>query len=108
MGEFREYFEPALVPWQTYVPFDCRNSESDCRVVDIVRSAAEPDMDKNFRDIGERGQAFAKAHFTAEARACYIHMLLEKLQPFFQGGSGTLPDAAAVRLLARARLYPYR
>lgn len=102
---FREYFEPALVPWQAYVPFDCRDSDKDCRVLDIVRSAAEAGMDEHFRGIGARGQAFARSHFTAEARACYIFLLLQTLQPFFEGGTGALPDAVAARLLPRARRF---
>ena len=98
-SQFREYFEPALIPWQHYVPFDCRSHQKDCRVLDIVRLAAASDQhDAQFQSIGAAGQRFSRRHFTRDARTCYLQTLLARLQPFFEGGRGTLPADTFQRL----------
>ena len=99
---FLEYFEPSLVPWRHYIPFDCRHSETDCELIALVEALRDSD---SARLIGERAQAWAQLHFTDLGRSCYWLQLLTALQPFYEGGSGTLENAVGRRLMPLALRY---
>ena len=50
-------------------------------------------------------QAWAQLHFTDLGRSCYWLQLLTALQPFYEGGSGTLENAVERRLMPLALRY---
>jgi hypothetical protein len=102
--QFLEYFEPSLVPWREYIPFDCRDAKHDCRLVDLVRQAH--DNDDAFRAIGERARRFSLRHFTRAGRSSYWHNLLARLQSLYVGRRGSLDAAVESRVLRK--MQPFR
>lgn len=77
---YKEFFEPALVPWQHFIPFDCRDAAHDCELLQVLDSAfSSAAMDARVAAVGAAGRAFAQAHFGKSGRSCYWAMLLDRL-----------------------------
>jgi hypothetical protein len=104
-SQFLEYFEPSLDPWREYVPFERRKFDTDCEIVALLAAARE--NDPLFRGIGERSKAFAASHFTKHRRSAYWSMLLSRMQPFYDRGSGRLDPDVAARLLPFKLMMPF-